>query len=179
MTDSDIDHDQIARIEVGDTVTTESDDGHHYARVYHCDQALRNDPFVPAAVDEFAVLRDISRGDTIEATAHDTDTLREAVKPFDAAQTAENLVEPNRLPVSDVYATILRSALGADTREVAAMTNIDTPWVDLTCETVNSAFEDIMQIEREHEDDDGDSEDVTLTGWQATLGYAAGSNIPH
>lgn len=181
MHDTNIDHTAIDRIEIGDTVTTDRTDGHHYARVYHTDQALRNEPFAAAAVDEFAVLRDISRGDTITAAAHDTGTLREAVKPFDAARTAENLAEQDGLPVSDVHATILRAALGAEPAEVAAMTAIDEAWVNLTSETVNNAIEDIMRIERETEqdnDDGDDGEDVTpQPGWQATLGFVSGSNI--
>lgn len=182
---SDIDHDQLVRIEIGDIVTTDRHDGYRYARAYHTDQELRNEPFVPAGVDEFALLRDISRGDTIEATAHVTCTLRDAVQPINATQAATDLAEQDGLPFEDVYATVLRDACGADPSEIAAMTDIDEGWINLTCETTNKAIQDIMdaEAEAEAEADDGDDSDGEVVDmssreeFQTTLGFAAGSDV--
>jgi|GEM_PF-890074 hypothetical protein len=180
---SDIDHDQLDHIGIGEAISSESTDGQHYARAYHTDQELRGEPFTPVAVDACALLRDISRGDTITAAAHDTDTLETAVTAGDAAKTAKNLADMDDLQFADVYATFLRDAFNASTSEVASMTDIDAPWVTLTAETTNAIIQDIMDAEDEAEDDDGDDgEAVDMSPrdeFQTTLGYAAGTDIRH
>lgn len=139
----DIDTDQLTRIEIGEPINRDDTDADWFARAYHTDQTLRDDPFEPVAVNTDPLPRDLSRDDTIDATAYDTDTLGAAVTPGDAEEQAETVAEADDLPFEDVYVTFLRRVLGASVVEVAVMADIDAAWVELTCETTTNIWQDM------------------------------------
>jgi len=143
MTVPDIDTDHLARIEIGEPITRDDTDADWFARAYHTDQSSRDKPFTPAAVDADPLPRKLNRDDTIDATAYDTDTLGAAVTPGDAEAQAEYTAEQDGLTFEDVYVTFLRRVLGASTAEVAVMADTDAAWVELTCETTVSIWEDM------------------------------------
>ncbi|QKY19712.1 hypothetical protein B4589_004700 [Halolamina sp. CBA1230] len=78
--------DQVIRIEIGDPVNDDNDDGD--ANRYH-GRAVHPEHVTPVTVDPHAILRSIRPGDTVTAAAYDRETLGALLTPADADGSVE------------------------------------------------------------------------------------------